>query len=80
MARMNKISEEIGERHDRDKLTRLSSMKSSRFTQVLVVFGLVLLVTLASFILSCLGSKKKEEGSEERAEDEGVGKRVGKAD
>lgn len=31
MARMNKLSEEIGERHDKDKLSRLQEKKSSRF-------------------------------------------------
>lgn len=30
MARMNKLSEEIGERHDDDKLMKLQEKKSSR--------------------------------------------------
>ena len=31
MARMNKISEEIGERHDRDRLMRIKETKQSRY-------------------------------------------------
>ena len=81
MARMNKISEEIGERHDRDKLTRLKEMKSSRFTQVLFAFGILLLIMLISFLLSCLGSKKKLDEGEEREEEQATAvKRVAKAD
>lgn len=66
MAKMNKLSEEIGERHDKDKLTKLKEKKSQRYTQVLAGIGVLLLVMLVSFVLSCRAKK----GSDSEVEDE----------
>ena len=84
MAKMNKLSEEIGERHDRDKLSKLKEKKSQRFTQVLAALGGLLLVMLISFVVSCRA--KKDRDSEVGEEDNhptktpGGNRRVGKAD
>lgn len=56
---MNKLSEEIGERHDEEKLMKLSEKKSSRSVQVLLAVGVIFLIMLVSFVASCLGGKAK---------------------
>ena len=84
MAKMNKLSEEIGERHDREKLTKLKEKKSQRYTQVLAAFGVLLLVMLVSFVLSCRAKKDKdsevEDESSQSGQTPGGNRRVGKAD
>jgi len=80
MAKMNKLSEEIGERHDREKLTRLSGKKSQRSSQVLVALGCILALVLGSFILTCGAKKGKNAEAEEDEKVIGASRRVGKAD
>lgn len=81
MSRMNKLSHEIGEKHDQDKLAKLYEKKSSRMMQVLAATGVLLFIILVSFVLSCFASKRK---NEDRDEDERQystsSKRVGKSD
>jgi len=51
MARMNKLSDEIGERHEK-KYTRVES-KNQRVVQIMVVAGILMMIMLASFIMTC---------------------------
>lgn len=77
MAKMNKLSEEIGERHDREKLNRIGGKKSQRFTQVLAALGGVLLLMLISFVLTCQAKKGRDSEAEEDEPSTGGNKRVG---
>lgn len=79
---MNKLSEEIGERHDEEKLMKLSETKSSRLLQVLAAIGVIFLIMIVSFIASCLGGKAKGVEGEDVDEHQSNSslKRVGKAD
>ena len=60
MARMNKLSDEIGEKHE-NKYRRVET-KSNRLIQIFVVAGILMMVMLVSFILTCRANaaKKKE--------------------
>ena len=80
MAKMNKLSEEIGERHDREKLTRLKEKKSQRFTQVLAALGGILLLMVVSFVLTCKAKKGRDNETEEDEPNTKSNRRVGKAD
>jgi len=58
MARMNKLSDEIGDRHDK-KYTRVES-KSQRVVQIMVAVGVLLMIMLVSFIMTCRASAQKD--------------------
>ena len=82
MARMNKLSYEIGERHDQDKLLRLQEKKTSRSLQVIAALGVLMLIMIVSFLATCVGGKGKGKGVEgdELGDEQHSMKRVGKAD
>lgn len=51
MARMNKLSDEIGEKHE-NKYKRVESQQN-RMVQIFVVAGAVMMIMLVSFIMTC---------------------------
>jgi len=59
MARMNKLSEEIGETQDKKRNYEVSTSKNQRFMQVVIVGGIVIVVMVISFVLTCANNKKK---------------------
>jgi len=82
MAKMNKLSEEIGEKHDKDKVLRMNTNKNNRLKQVIVVAGIIMVVMLVSFALTCINNKKKDEDDDlnESEQDGDKRSRVGKSD
>lgn len=66
MARMNRLSEEIGERANKQKYERVDT-KNERLLNVLLAGGAFMLFALASFIMTC---KNKAKRAEEEDEDE----------
>ena len=67
LAKMNRLSEEIGERKNK-KYEKVDS-KSARLLQVMVIAGVMLIVMLASFVLTCRGNAKNKQDVEEEDED-----------
>uniref|UniRef100_A0A7S3FUP3 Uncharacterized protein n=1 Tax=Strombidium rassoulzadegani TaxID=1082188 RepID=A0A7S3FUP3_9SPIT len=65
MARMNKLSEEIGERHEKNKSYQFKDQRSQRFKQILMIGGVLLLLALVSFILTC-----RSKANSDKLEDE----------
>ena len=66
MARMNKISEEIGEQQEKKRNYDTSTSKNQRFTQVLMVGGIVIVVMVISFVLTCANNKKKGKDEDDK--------------
>lgn len=52
MARMNKLSDEIGDRHEKGS-GRHHDTKSQRVVQLVVGAGVVMMIMLVSFIMTC---------------------------
>lgn len=63
MKRMNKLSQEIGERHDRQKTDRLKNEKDSRTSTVLIVVSIIIALGLVSLgINHFVTDKESKEG------------------
>lgn len=69
MSRMNKLSEEIGEKHENNR-ENFTNSKSERITQFLMVGFVLIIVILIAFVATCALSKNKEK-EEEEIEDSG---------
>ena len=66
MARMNRLSEEIGEQQEKKRNYDVSTSKvNQRFFQVLIVGGIIIVVMLVSFVLTCANNKKRKEVEQE---------------
>jgi hypothetical protein len=66
LAKMNRLSDEIGERKNK-KYEKVDS-KSARLLQVMVIAGIMLIIMLASFVLTCRGNAKNKQEVEEEDE------------
>tara|TARA_B110000305_G_C19317940_1_gene577446 strand:- start:63 stop:326 length:264 start_codon:yes stop_codon:yes gene_type:complete len=73
MARMNKISEEIGEQQENKRNYDVSTSKNQRFTQVLIVGGIVIIVMVISFVLTCANNKNKRDEDDKVPENDVAG-------
>ena len=58
MARMNKLSEDIGERSNKRKYEFVDT-KGQRLVQMAVGGLFIMLIVVASFVLTCQNNKKK---------------------
>ena len=78
MKRMNRLSEEIGEKHERSKYD-MSSNKSNRVYQISVIVGVLGLLVVTSVLMQCYAAKseKTEEDSDMK---KAVSKSVSKGD
>ena len=63
MKRMNKLSKEVGEKHDNYKASRLKGERDHRTSQVLLVFCVIITIALFSY---GLGYFKDEEDVDEK--------------
>ena len=66
MARMNKLSDEITDRHEK-KYTRVET-KNKRVLQIIVVVGVLMMVMLISFIMTCRANAQKKEIDEDQSQ------------
>jgi hypothetical protein len=57
--KMNKLHEEITEKHDKRKYERVDS-KSARLVQVMAIGGIMIFAMVASFAMTCKNYGKKE--------------------
>ena len=61
MDRMNKLTEEIGDKHSKKKYQKIES-KSERLFQILVIGGLMVLMMLGSFAINVNAKVVQEDG------------------
>lgn len=66
MARMNKLSEEIGERSNNRKYEFVDT-KGQRLVQIAVVGLFLMLLVVVSFVLACQNKKGKDSGVEDES-------------
>lgn len=65
MQKFDKLSEEIGERTDRKRREKYQNSKDERVMQVIMVGGVVLLIALVSFVITCKNSSLKKDEDED---------------
>ena len=65
MQKFDKLSEEIGERTERKRKEKYQNSKDERILQVIMVGGVVLLIALVSFVLTCRNSSLKKDEDED---------------
>ena len=58
MARMNKISEEIGEKHE-NRRNYSGESQSQRLSQILIIGGVLIVVAVISFAATCKANAKQ---------------------
>lgn len=65
IAKMNKLSEEISDKHEKRRNYEIVDSKSQRLFQILMIGGVMILAMVLSFAMTC-----KNYGKEERVEEE----------
>lgn len=65
IAKMNKLSEEISDKHEKRRKYDIVDSKSQRLFQILIIGGIMIMGMVLSFAMTC-----KNYGKEEKVEDE----------
>ena len=57
---MNKLGEEIGEKHE-NRRSYVVESKSARLLQILIIGGVMILIMLISFVATCKSKQSRDE-------------------